>query len=100
MASSNIVQGEQNNHLMMLNKFIQIAANDTERVSYYSKRAKVLFDMKKWNDVLIDIAFLEKNQALDDDLVTIKLKSMIHHEVAKVRNSMKDKLGTKRKIIL
>ncbi|CAF2852596.1 unnamed protein product, partial [Rotaria sp. Silwood2] len=72
MASSNIVQGEQNDNLTMLNKFIQTAADDAERVSYYSKRAKVLFDMKKWTDVMIDIEFLEKNQALDDDLLTIK----------------------------
>jgi len=37
----------------MLNKLIETAANDTERLKYCSKRAQVLFDMNKWNGKLL-----------------------------------------------
>ncbi|CAF1528011.1 unnamed protein product, partial [Rotaria sp. Silwood1] len=52
MASHTTVQNlqdEQNDRLIMLNKLIDTVATDIERVEYYSKRARILFNMNKWN---------------------------------------------------
>ncbi|CAF3775611.1 unnamed protein product [Rotaria sp. Silwood1] len=36
-------------HQKMLDKLIETVIDDNERVQYYSRRAKILFDMNKWN---------------------------------------------------
>ncbi|CAF4917615.1 unnamed protein product [Rotaria sp. Silwood1] len=55
MASSTTVQNsrdKQNDLLKMLDKLIETVIDDNERVQYYSRRAKILFDMNKWNGKL------------------------------------------------
>ncbi|CAF1517706.1 unnamed protein product [Adineta steineri] len=96
MASSITIKEQDNeNKLQILNLIIESATDENKIIQHYIERANVLFNMDQWKEVLDNIDYLEEKNVLDDELFMIKWKSMVHYEIQKVRNLMKNELGVK-----
>ncbi|CAF3397692.1 unnamed protein product [Rotaria socialis] len=76
--------------LKFLKNLINSSTNTSHLIEYYSKRATIFYEMKKWEDVLTNIQFVEQHGKIDDSLMALKWKSKIHDQMSKIRDAMKD----------
>ncbi|CAF1468422.1 unnamed protein product [Adineta steineri] len=96
MASSITIKEQDNeSKLQILNLLIESTTDENKCIHHYIERANVSFNMEQWNDVIDNINYLEKKNVVDDKLLIMKWKSMVHYEIQKVRNLMKNELGVK-----
>ncbi|CAF1039862.1 unnamed protein product [Rotaria magnacalcarata] len=81
--------------LKLLNDLINNSQPTEMKLKYYSERAMIRFNTCKWDEVLSDIAVIEKHQTLSDSLLLIKCKSSLHHEAHKIRDTLRSTMGLK-----
>ncbi|CAM4933985.1 unnamed protein product [Rotaria socialis] len=72
----------------ILNQLLNGCNKQDEKTKHYASRALVHFNMRKWNEALVDISEVEKCHLLNGTLSIIKQKSSIQLYMHRVRRSI------------